>query len=74
MVDTLADGLAVCRTLRDMLLAVSTPDTDTVDDIALLGLVAQAASLVRTRGTGCAVDHVELAVLPAPMDIQSRQC
>lgn len=65
VVHTLADGLAVCRTLRDRLLAVSTAHADTVDHVALLGLVAQAACLVWTRGTRGAVDDVELAVFPA---------
>ena len=54
------------RTLGDLLLAVTPPDTDTVDNVALLGLVAQPASLVRARGTGSTVDDVQLTVLPAP--------
>ena len=54
------------RTLRDVFLAVAPPHTDTVDNIALLGLVAKAAGLVRARRTRGAVDDVELAVLPAP--------
>ena len=64
VVDTLADGLAVGRTLGDWLLAVTTADTDAVDNIALLGLVSEAASLVRARGAGCTVDDVQLTVLP----------
>ena len=47
VVDTLADGLAVGRALGDVFLAVTPADTDTVDDIALLGLVAKTAGLVR---------------------------
>ena len=46
VVDTLADGLAVGRTLGDVFLAVAPADADAVDDIALLGLVAKTASLV----------------------------
>ena len=66
VVDTLADGLAVSGTLRDVFLAVTPADTDTVDNVALLGLVAEATGLVRTRGAGGTVNDVELAVLPAP--------
>lgn len=65
VVDTLVDGLAVGGTLGDRLLAVTTADTDTVDKVALLGLVTQAAGLVRAGRARCTVDHVELAVLPA---------
>ena len=53
------------HTLGDVFLAVTPADTDAVDNIALLGLVAQSASLVRARGTGSTVDDVQLAVLPA---------
>ena len=49
-----------------MFLAVAPPHTDTVDNIALLGLVAKATSLVGARWTRCAVDDVQLTVLPAP--------
>jgi len=65
VVDTLANGLAVGSTLRDVLLAVTPPHANTVDDIALLGLVAQAASFVGTRRARSAVNDVQLAVLPA---------
>lgn len=65
VVDTLADGLAVGCTLRDRLLAVTTANTNAVDDIALLGFVAEAARLVGTRWAGCTVDHIQLAVFPA---------
>ena len=41
-----------------MLLAVTAADTDTVDNVALLGLVAKTASLVGAGGAGCAVDDV----------------
>jgi len=58
VVDTLADGLAVGGTLGSGLFAVTTTDTDAVDDIALLGLVPKAAGLVGPRRTRCAVDDV----------------
>ena len=66
VVDTLADGLAVGGTLGDGLLAVTAADADAVDDVALLGLVAEAAGLVGARGAGRAVDDFQLAVFPAP--------
>lgn len=53
-------------TLGDVFLAVTAANTHAVDDIALLSLVAQSASLVGTGGTGGAVDDVQLAELPAP--------
>ena len=49
-----------------MLFAVATANTDTIDNIALLGLVTEAAGLVGARGARGAVDDVQLAVLPAP--------
>jgi len=65
VVDTLAYGLAVGGTLGNLFLAVTPPDTDTVDNIALLGLVTKTASLVRAGRTGGTVDDVQLTVLPA---------
>jgi len=66
MVNTLANGFAVGGTLGHRLFSVTAPDTDTVDNVALLGFVAESTSLVRARWTGCAVDDVQLAVFPAP--------
>lgn len=65
VVDTLADGLAVGGTLGGRLFAVTAADTDAVHDVALLGLVSEAAGLVGARGARRAVDDRELAVLPA---------
>lgn len=62
----LAEKTGVPLTLGDRLFPVTTADTDAVDDISLLGLVTEAASLVRARGTGSAVDDVKLTILPAP--------
>lgn len=50
-------------TLGDGLLATTASHADTVDDIALLGLVAQAAGLVRARRPGGSVDDVQLTEL-----------
>ena len=55
------------HTLRDVLLAVTATDTDAVDNVALLSLVSKTASLVRARGARCAVNDIQLTVLPAPM-------
>jgi hypothetical protein len=60
-------------TLRNGLFAVTPANTDSVDEIALLGLVSQTTSLVRTRRAGCTVYNVQLTVFPAstPMDTVS---
>jgi hypothetical protein len=50
-------------TLGDRLLAATTADTRAVDDIALLGLVPEAASLVGAAGPRGTVDDVQLAEL-----------
>lgn len=53
----------ICSTLRHWPLATTTSDANAVDDIALLGLISQAARLVRARWTGSTVDDVQLAEL-----------
>lgn len=63
LVDTLVGGLAIGGTLGGRALAATTADADTVDNVALLGLVAQTASLVGARRAGGAVDNVQLTVL-----------
>ncbi len=50
-------------TLWYRLLPATSPHTHTVDDIALLGLVSETASLVGAGWAGGAVDDVELAEL-----------
>lgn len=55
--------LTISSTLWHWSLATTTSDTDTVDDIALLGLVAQATSLVGSRGSRGAVDDFQLSEL-----------
>lgn len=49
-----------------MFLAVATANSNAVDDETLLGLVAQPASFIWARRSGCTVDHVKLAILPTP--------
>lgn len=53
------------HTLRYWLLAITTANTNAIDDIALLGLVAKTAGLVRTRWSGGTVYNVQLAIFPA---------
>uniref|UniRef100_A0A2M4DMU7 Putative secreted protein n=1 Tax=Anopheles darlingi TaxID=43151 RepID=A0A2M4DMU7_ANODA len=64
LVDTVALGLAVRATLGDRAFAASAAHTDAEDGIALLGLVAQTASLVRSRRAWGTVESRHLAVLP----------
>lgn len=63
LVDTLVGGLAVGGTLGDGALAATAADTDTVDDVALLGLVTETTSLVGAGGARSTVDGVKLAEL-----------
>jgi hypothetical protein len=51
-------------------LATSTADTDAVYNVALLGLVSQAASLVGAGGAAGAVNNLQLAKL----SMHSQQC
>ena len=51
-------------------LATSTADTDAVDNVALLGLVSEAAGLVGARRAAGAVDDLQLAKL----SMHSQQC
>ena len=71
--DTLALGLSVHLTLGLRALAATTAHADAVDDKALLGLVAETASLVGARRTRRTVQHRQLAVLPAAQAHQETQ-
>lgn len=55
--------LTVGGTLGSGPLASTTTDTDAVDNVALLSLVAQTTSLVGARGARGAVDDVQLTEL-----------
>jgi hypothetical protein len=65
LIDSLVCGFSVGCTFGDGTFSASSTDTNAVDDIALFGLVAKTTGLVGARGTGGAVDYVELAVFPA---------
>lgn len=55
------------RTLRHRLFPVSAAHAHTVDQVALLSFVPQAASLVGAGRARGAVDNVQLTVLPAAL-------
>lgn len=65
LVHTMASGLSADLTLGNLALTATTAHTDAVDDVALLGLVAETASLVGAGRTAGTVDDVKLTVLPA---------
>ena len=64
MVDTLPDGFTVGSTLGCWLLPVSPPDSDSVDEVTLLGLVTQSPCLVGSRWSASSVDDCQLSVFP----------
>merc|ERR1719478_221537 len=70
LLDTLADRLAIHNALGDALLAATALDAHTVDDVALLGPVANTASLVWTAWLGGTMHSRKLTVLPVA---QTRQ-
>jgi hypothetical protein len=56
LVDTLVNGLSVDDTLGNGLLSTSSSDSDSVDYVALLGLVAELSCLVDSAGSVNLVD------------------
>ena len=64
LVDTLVNGLAVNNTLRDGSLTATSSDSDSVDHVALLGLVTELSGLVSAGRSVDLVDNGELSVLP----------
>jgi hypothetical protein len=65
VVDTLSNGFTVSSTLWRGPLPVSSSDSNSVDEVALLGLVPQSPGLVRSGRTRSSVNDSELTVLPA---------
>ncbi|OIH80031.1 hypothetical protein A7N05_18965 [Acinetobacter baumannii] len=65
LVDTMMHWFAIGSTFGHGAFTTSTAHTNTVDHVALLGLVAQPASLVRPGGSGSTVEVGQLTVLPA---------
>ena len=66
LVDTLVDGLSVDNTLADWSLTASTSDSNSVNDVSLLGLVSELSGLVGSAWSVDLVDNGELSVLPRP--------
>ncbi len=64
LVDTLVHGLAVDNTLGDRSLTATTSDSNSVDHVALLGLVAELSGLIGAARSVDLVDDGELSVLP----------
>ena len=64
LVDTLVDGLAVDDTLGDGSLAATSSNSDSVDHVSLLGLVAELSGLVDAGRSVNLVNDGELSVLP----------
>lgn len=58
--NSLVLGLTVNDTLLDLLLTATAANADAVDDVALLGLVAEAVSLVGTSGASATVNTGQL--------------
>jgi len=74
LVHTLVGGLAISGTLWHWLLASTTADTNTVDDIALLCLVTQTAGFVRARRSRGTVDDVQLSELYYALSARFNEC
>lgn len=64
LVDTLVNGLSVNNTLGDGLLSATSSNSDSVDDISLLGLVTELSGLIDSAWSVNLVDNGELSVLP----------
>ena len=70
--------MGVSRTIGSSLgnwtLATTTANSDTVDNIALLGLVTKTASLVGARWARSAVDDVQLSELYFALSAKFNEC
>lgn len=64
LVDTLVNGLSVNNTLGDGLLSATSSNSDSVDNISLLGLVTELSGLIDSAWSVNLVDNGELSVLP----------
>lgn len=75
LVDTMSLGLSVDDTLGDLSLSASTSNLDSVDDVTLLGLVSQAAGLVRAGGLGAPYEGRELSLsCQSKLEVTNRTC
>jgi len=66
LVHTLVGGFAIGGTLWNWALATSTADTNSVDNISLLGLVSETAGLVWASWSAGTVDDIEIPQFPTP--------
>jgi len=73
LVHTLISWLTVHNSLGNALLAATTLHADAVDAEALLGLVTEMASLLRTSRAGATMDGWHLAVFPCSDTTQESQ-
>ena len=64
LADTLVDGFSIDLTLVDGLLSSSTSNSDSVDNVSLLLLIAELSGLVRARRSLAFVNHGQLSILP----------
>jgi hypothetical protein len=68
----------VIYTISDTLWNRALPSTptnaNTVDDIALFSLIAQATGFIRTRWAGCAMDDVQLSKLYYALSAMFNEC
>jgi hypothetical protein len=71
--NTMTSGLTVGSTLGDLLFASSSPDTDSVDNVSLLGTVSKTMCLVRTCGLCCTNNGGELSIFPATKTEQETE-
>ena len=64
LVDTLVDWFTVDNTLANWSLSATSSDSNSVDDVALLGLVTELSGLVESAWSVNLVDDGELSVFP----------
>lgn len=64
VVDTHVGGFTEGSTLWRRLLSSTSSDTDSIDDVSLLGLVSQSSGLVWSRWSRSSVHNGELSVFP----------
>lgn len=64
LVDTLVNWFTVNNTLGDWLLSATSSDSDSVDNVTLLGFVTELSGLVESAWSVDLVDDWKLSVLP----------
>lgn len=73
LIDTLVGWLTVGSTLWNRSLSVTTSNSDSVDNKALLGLVTQSSSLVWSSWSWSSVNNIPLSVLPDSDSLQESE-